>query len=70
LDREEAEALCEKYGGVSISARRPESLGKFFFALEKKLWEGRGFSKDSYNVRLTNEDSFDISNRNLATGAR
>jgi len=70
LDREEAEALCEKYGGVSISALRPESLGKFFLALERKLWEGRGSSRDSYNVRLTNEDSFDISNSHLVTGAR
>jgi len=65
LDREEVEALCQKYGGVSISALRPESLGKFFLALERKLWEGRGSSQDSYNVRLTNADSSDISNRNL-----
>jgi GTP-binding protein HflX len=65
LDREKVEALCEKYGGVSISALRPETLGKFFLALERKLWEGGGSFKDSYNVRLTNEDSFDISNRNL-----
>jgi len=70
LDREEVEALCQKYGGVSISAIRPESLGEFFPALERKLWEGRGSSQDSYNVRLTNEDSFDISNKNLVTGAR
>jgi GTP-binding protein HflX len=70
LDREEGEALCQKYGGVSISALRPESLGKFFLALERKLWERRGSSQDSYNVRLTNEDSFDISNKNLVTGAR
>jgi 50S ribosomal subunit-associated GTPase HflX len=70
LDREEVEALCQKYSGVSMSALRPESLEKFFFALERKLWEGRGSSQDSYNVRLTNEDSFDISNKNLVTGAR
>jgi GTP-binding protein HflX len=70
LDREEGEALCQKYGGVSISALRPENLGKFFLALERKLWERRGSSQDSYNVRLTNEDSFDISNKNLVTGAR
>jgi GTP-binding protein HflX len=70
LDREEGEALCQKYSGVSISALRPESLGEFFVALERKLWEERGSSQDSYNVRLTNEDSFDISNKNLVTGAR
>jgi len=70
LDREEVEAVCQKYGGVWISALRPESLGEFFVALERKLWEERGPSQDSYNVRLTNEDSFDISNKNLVTGAR
>jgi GTP-binding protein HflX len=70
LDRKEVEALCQKYGGVSISALRPESLGKFFLVLERKLWERRGSSEDSYNVRLTNEDSFDISNKNVVTGAR
>lgn len=65
LDREEVRALCEKYGGVSISALRPESLGKFFLALERKLWEARGSPQEGYKVKLTNEDSFDISNRNL-----
>jgi GTP-binding protein HflX len=35
LDRKEVEALCQKYGGVSISALRPESLGKFFLALRE-----------------------------------
>jgi GTP-binding protein HflX len=70
LDREAVKALCEKYGGVSISALRPESLGEFFLALERKLWQGRGSSEDLYNVRLTNEDSSDISNKNLVTGVR
>jgi GTPase len=70
LDREEVEALCQKYGGISISALQPDSLGEFSLALERKLWEGRGSSRDSYSVRLTNEDSFDISNKNLVTGAR
>jgi GTP-binding protein HflX len=39
VSREEAEAICQKYGGVSISALRPESLEKFFLAVDKKLWE-------------------------------
>jgi 50S ribosomal subunit-associated GTPase HflX len=69
LDHEEVEALCQKYGGVSISALRPESLGEFFAALERKLWEERGPSRDPYNVGLTNEGSFDISNKNFVTGA-
>jgi GTP-binding protein HflX len=52
LDREEVEALCQKYAGVSISALRPESLGEFFLALERKLWERRGSSQDSSNASL------------------
>ena len=39
LSREDGEAVCQKYGGVAISALRSESLDKFFTALEKKLWE-------------------------------
>jgi len=39
LSREEGEAICQKYGGVSISAIRPGSLEKFFLAVDKKLWE-------------------------------
>jgi len=69
-DRQEVEAHCEKFSAVSISALRPESLGKFFLALERKLWEKRGLSDDRCNVPLTNEDSSDISNKNLVMGAR
>jgi hypothetical protein len=64
------EGLCEKYDAVSISALRPENLGKFFDALERKLWEGDLASHDLNNVELTNEDSFDISSKNLLMGAR
>jgi len=71
LGREEVEAICEKYEGVSISALRPESLVKFFLALEKKVWEESDSTDDAYReisgkawnahrVRLTNVDSFDI----------
>ena len=70
LNREEVEALCEKYEGVSISALHPESLEKFFQAIRRKLWEGdttlnpeSRFMGGRDNVRLTNEDSFDISNQ-------
>jgi GTP-binding protein HflX len=70
LSREEGEAVCEKYGGVSISALRPESLQKFFLAVDKKLWEvGTARPRENHsidgmdNVRLTNKDSFDISNQ-------
>jgi GTP-binding protein HflX len=64
LNQEEVEAICEKYDGVSISALRPESLDKFFLALEKKLWEANHLRNETDHVMLTNEDSSDISNKN------
>jgi GTP-binding protein HflX len=71
LSPEEREAICRKYGGVSLSALQPESLEKLFLAMDRKLWEvGTTRDRESYsmegmdNVRLTNEDSFDISNQN------
>jgi GTP-binding protein HflX len=67
----EVEAICRKYGGVSISALRPESLEKFFWVVNRRLWEvgttrnQEGLSTGETGVvRLTNEDSFDISNQN------
>jgi GTP-binding protein HflX len=65
------EAICQKHGGICISALRPESLEKFFLAVDRKLWEvGTTQGRENYsadetgNVRLTNGDSFDISNQN------
>ena len=70
LSLEEGKAISQKYAGVSISALRPESLEKFFHAVDKELWEvGMTQNRDSPpsagmdKVRLTNEDSFDISNQ-------
>jgi GTP-binding protein HflX len=70
LSFEEGKAICQKYAGVSISALRPESLEKFFHAVDKELWEvGMTQNRESRpiegrdNVRLTNKDSFDISNQ-------
>jgi GTP-binding protein HflX len=64
LSRQEGEGICQKYGGVSISVLHPESLEKFFLAVDRKLWE-QSYSQDgSDNVRLTNGDSFDISDQN------
>jgi len=60
LSQEEADAICEKYEGVSISALRPDSLEKFFVALEGKLWEGSSASNHTSKVKLTNEDPFAI----------
>jgi GTP-binding protein HflX len=77
VSHEEAEAICQRYGGVSISALRPESLEKFFLVVDKKLWEvGTTRNRESHsmdgmdNVRLTNEDSFDISNQNWTMEVR
>jgi GTP-binding protein HflX len=71
LGRPEGDAICQKHGGICISALRPESLEKFFLAVDRKLWEvSTTRSRGSYsidemdNVRLTNGDSFDISNQN------
>jgi len=53
LSREEVEAVCQKYDGVSITAFRPESLENFFVALERKLWEERPSMTQSSEVKLT-----------------
>jgi GTP-binding protein HflX len=53
LSREEVEAVCQKYDGVSITALRPESLEKFFIALERKLWEESPSMAQSSKVKLT-----------------
>jgi GTP-binding protein HflX len=45
VSREEGEAVCEKYDGISVSAFRPESLEKFFLAIDKRLWEA-GTTRD------------------------
>ena len=51
LGCEEGEAICQKYGGVCISALRPESLEKFFLAVDKKLWEvGTTRNRESYSL--------------------
>jgi GTP-binding protein HflX len=77
LDREERKGICKKYDGVSISALYPESLEKLFQAIDRKLWEvDTTRNRESHsmegvdNVRLTNEDSFDISNQNWTMEAR
>jgi len=77
LNQEERKAICQKYGGVSISALRPESLEKFFLAVDKKLREvGTTRNRKNHpfdgmdNAGLTNEDSFDISNQNWTMEVR
>ncbi|MGZ3592109.1 MAG: GTPase HflX, partial [Thermodesulfobacteriota bacterium] len=75
LSREEAEGICQKYDGISISALRAESLESFFLAVDRKLWEvdanreGHSLHQEE-SVGLTNEDSFDISSQNWMMGVR
>ena len=38
LSREEVEAICRKYDGISIAAFQPDSLDKLFAAVERRLW--------------------------------
>jgi GTP-binding protein HflX len=66
VSRAEREAICKKYAGISISALRPESLEIFFQAIDRKLWRKSLSLNGANNVRLTNEDSFDISNQDWA----
>jgi len=70
LDREEGRGICKKYDGVSISAFSPESLENFFQAIDRKLWKVNHSIDGVDNVRLTNGDSFDISNQNWMSEVR
>ena len=70
LGEGEAEAICQKYDGISISALQTDSLQKLFLAIERKLWQEGYFTNNGFQGELTNEDSFDISNRNFAMRAR
>jgi len=38
VDREEAESICKRFGGISISALRPETFHRLLSAIENKLW--------------------------------
>lgn len=64
VSKEEAEAICQKYNGISISALKPETLNKFFKAIEKSLWEIKVWKEEINLNELTNKDPFDIENKN------
>ncbi len=70
VSQEERSAICQKYGGISISALHPETLKHLMVAIHKKLWEiglTQNFEEDSQekiHTQLTNEKSFDISDQN------
>jgi len=52
LDHEEVRAVCRRYGAVSISALRPDSLEHFLQVLEKKLSEIRTMAKQPDRDRV------------------
>jgi GTPase len=52
LSREESEALCRRFDAISITALRPDSLDKFFLAIERKLEEGCQTASGMDHVRL------------------
>jgi GTP-binding protein HflX len=68
MSRKKVEILCHKYGAISISALRPDSLEKLLFSIEKKFGEHRG--SEAPIVKLTNEDAFDISEKYSLTRER
>ncbi|MBM4347049.1 MAG: GTPase HflX [Deltaproteobacteria bacterium] len=51
VEKEEAKALCKRYGAVSISALRPESLEPFFEVLEKIFSEIQSIANSSKDDR-------------------
>ena len=65
LRPEEAEAICRKYGGLSISSLRPESLPKLSDAIQRELWKERGSTRAFPPRRLTNDAPFDISDKKV-----
>jgi len=67
VEPDEARALCKRYGAISISALRPESLGDFLKVLEKKLLEIRsskrqGKGESGFNEQEEKEESW-LTNR-------
>ena len=58
LGQEEVEAICQRHGGVAISALRPESLGKLLLTLDRKLW---GKNPSPSTLQLTKDEWFGIS---------
>jgi len=61
----EAEAICRKYGGLSISSLRPESLPNLSHAIEQELWKERGSTRPFPLRGLTNDAPFDISDKKV-----
>lgn len=65
LDPGEVTALCRKYQAVSISSHREESLVKLTQSIRQELKIGQGGMPSVLDRTLTNEASFDISNKTV-----
>jgi len=64
LNPQEINLICRKYGGISISSLKPETLDHLFPAINRMLgWVGDP-------VQLTNQESSDISNTNFPREVR
>lgn len=66
----DVEIIRQKYDGISISSLRPESLERLFSAIDRKLWREGYSTEGTDTVRLTNGESFDISNKKFLMEAR
>lgn len=62
---EKAQAICQRYKALSISSIRPESLAKLIRAVRQQLWKARSPLLPFVNGRLTNDASFDISDKTV-----
>jgi GTP-binding protein HflX len=58
LPREEVDAICGRYGAPAVSSFQPESLQRLYEAIQRAL---RGGNPLFSPVKLTNDESFDIS---------
>jgi GTP-binding protein HflX len=63
LGADEVETLRRKYKAIAISSLRPESLERLFHAIHEKLWKEGERGPLFSNGRLTNDESFDISDK-------
>jgi GTPase len=63
LGAEEVEILRGKYKAIAISSLRPASLERLFQAIHERLWKEGEYGPLFSNGRLTNDESFDISDK-------
>lgn len=65
LDPGIVEALCQKFGAISISSLQGENLEKLYTSIDRKLWKENRYGNDGGACKLTNGESSDISNKNF-----